>query len=183
MARMGEKSKRKNEIRDNTMTDKCIWCKGDGYFGDFGPGLYPLPCPHCAGIGIEGIVSGDISKRIIEIREELYNNIRSQTERLDIAAKSFEMHVRSGLTENLGERVKYEIQGQELVQKLGTFPINYLPVEINCLKEGWERAIQLISPPYKVMVEKNSRKIIGKTYKENATTELENYKLRLLDDI
>lgn len=181
---MGKKSKIKNDMKDNRMIDKCTWCKGDGYFGDFGPGLYPLPCPHCAGTGLEGVVSEDILKRITEIREELYNHIKSKTERLDVAAKSFEMSIRSELAENIEEAVEYEIQRQTLIQKLSAFPIDYLSVEINCLREGWERAIQLIGSPYKIIVEKNSRKIIGKTYRENAVTELENYKIRhIIDDL
>lgn len=146
-------------MKNNTMTNKCTWCKGDGYFGDFGPGLYPLPCPHCAGTGLEGVVPENTLKCITDIREELYNLIRSQTERLDIAAKSFEMGIRSGLAGDLEEAEKYEIQRQILIRKLSAFPIDYLPVEINCLKEGWERAIRLISPPYKVMVEKIVKKL------------------------
>lgn len=160
------------------MTDKCAWCEGDGYFGDFGPGLYPLPCPHCGGTGLEGVISEDISKRIIDMREELYNNISSQTERLRVAAKSFEMSIRADLAENLEEKIRYEIQRQTLIQKLGTFPDDYLPIERDCLKEGWERAIKLVDPSYKDMTEKNSKKIIGKMYRDIIVMELKNYESR-----
>ena len=160
------------------MTDKCTWCKGDGYLGDFGPGLYPLPCPHCAGIGIERVITEDISKRITEIRKELYILIKSQTERLDVASKSFEMGVRLLLAESFEEQTKYENQRQLFLQKLSTFPNFYLQIEKYCLEEGWKRAKQLVDPQYRDMVEKNSRKVLGKTYKENARAELKTYELR-----
>lgn len=167
-----------SERTDDIKTDKCTWCKGDGYFGDFGPGLYPLPCPHCAGIGIEGIISEDISKHLLETRKEFYHLIKSQTERLEVASTSFEIGIRLFLAESFEEREKYENQRQLFLQKLNTFPTFYLQIEKYCLEEGWKRAKQLVDPQYKDIVEQNSRKVVGKTYIENARLELESYKLR-----
>ncbi len=158
------------------MTDKCTWCKGEGYFGDFGPGLYPLPCPHCAGIGLEGVITEDISNCILDMRENLYNIIKTETERLYIASKSFEMGVRAGLAENLDEAKKYERQRRKYIEKLNNFPVDYLPIEKFCLEKGWEQVKELVNSQHKTMIEKNSRKIVGKTYRENIIMELENCK-------
>lgn len=158
------------------MTDKCTWCQGEGYFGDFGPGLYPLPCPHCAGIGLEGVISKEISDCITDLRENLYNLIRVETERLCIASKSFEMGIRAGLAENLEDAKEYERQRRKYIEKLDKFPTDYLPIEKFCLEKGWDKVKELVNPPYKTMIEKNSKKIIGKTYRENVIIELSSLK-------
>lgn len=71
----------------------CKWCNATGYFTDFGPGLYPLPCSNCAGIGIRGFISKKVEEQIMDIRSSLYQNIKSKTERLEIAAESFEAYI------------------------------------------------------------------------------------------
>lgn len=156
----------------------CKWCRGDGYFGDFGPGLYPLPCPSCAGTGLENVISTDILKNIIDMRQELHERIKVRTERLDIASLAFEAGVRAGLANTIDSIVKYEKRKQDLLKRLAKFPQDYIEVEKDSLKEGWERAIKLVDEPYKTNVVQNSRNVLGNTYKENIFMDLENAKIR-----
>jgi len=137
-----------------------------------------LPCPHCAGTGLEDVISKEILELIANMRSELYDLIKSQTERLDVAAKSFTMAVRSGLSRNLEEAVKYGIKRRELIRKLGTFPDDYVQIEKDCLVEGWKRAAQLVGSQYKTIVETNSKKVVGNTYKHNAIYEIRQFEER-----
>lgn len=156
----------------------CKWCRGDGYFGDFSPGLYPLPCPKCAGTGLEGVISKDILINITDMRQELYERIKVQTERLDIASLSLEAGVRANLATTIDSVIKYEKRRQDLLERLAKFPQDYIEIEKDCLKEGWERAIKLVDEPYKTNIEQNGRKVLGNTYKENIFMELKNLKTR-----
>ena len=79
-----------------------------------------------------------------------------------------------GVRSDLAEKKR-----KSFLQKLGTFPPDYIEIEKNSLTEGWEKVVQLVDDKYKSLVEKNSRKAVGKSYKDNAIMELNINKERM----
>src|SRR3989338_4565179 len=82
------------------MCEKCSWCNGDGYFGDFCPGFYPLPCSNCTGTGYDGLIEKSASEEMQKIREKAYSAIREITERPDVAANLFGVTIRLSLNKD-----------------------------------------------------------------------------------
>lgn len=153
------------------IASNCGQCEGDGYFGDFGPGAYPMPCPKCAGTGMEGIISDETTNKVREMREGLYTRISAATERLKVTSEAFKEGLLAGLAEKPEEAEKHRRKSASLREKLNEFGPDYAPVERDCLRESWERATQMVDPAYRPLVIDKSKQVVGKTYRDNALME------------
>ncbi|MBI2498694.1 hypothetical protein HYV88_00455 [Candidatus Woesearchaeota archaeon] len=159
----------------------CEMCQGDGYFDDFQAGLYPMPCPNCAGIGISGAVSEDVKLKIAQLKEKAYNNISAQTQRLEIAGQLLRAGVLSGiylLEGNASKARDSKKLADNLVKRLQSFPQDYISVESEVIKETWEQVVDLVDDKYKSRAEQNKKRIVDKTLREIVAIELQSKKAR-----
>lgn len=150
----------------------CTWCNDAGYFGDFAPGIYPMPCPHCGGTGLEGILSEESSKKISTMRKEFYEAIGKETERWRVASEGLRSSLLAMCSETTQEREIHALNAMTYHRRLNDFPLSYLPIEERCLQESWKKVKELIDPPYHPIITENSRQVLGKSYIQNARAEL-----------
>ncbi len=143
----------------------CEMCTGDGYFSDFLAGIYPFPCHHCAATGLEGI-SADVSSLVRESNQRLYDRIMQRTRRLVLASKVLEYGLRSVCAQTIEERDLNLAEREKYFVKLSAFPLDYFPVERDCIDESWRNVLEIVDESYRSKVERNRLKIAGKTFVE-----------------
>ncbi len=156
----------------NQRNTPCTWCGNAGYFGDFAPGIYPMPCPHCGRTGLEGIVSQETSEKISAMRNELYERIGKETDRWKAASEGFKSSLLLILAKTRKEAEELAVKAEIDRRRLGTFPQDYLPIEERSLQESWELVKELVDTQYSPRIIENSRKVLGKTYLQNAIMEI-----------
>ena len=161
----------------------CSWCEGGGYFGDFQTGLYPMPCPNCAGMGLEGLIPQDIKDKVISLRNKAYSRISAQTQRLEIAGQILRAGVLSSIYALEGNTSKLRESRKlvdDLIKRLQNFPDDYIGAESEAIRETWEQAAILVSDKYKARVEQNKKRIVGKSLREIVAIELQSKHARRL---
>lgn len=161
------------------IASNCRQCEGDGYFGDFGPGAYPMPCPKCAGTGMEGIISDETTKAVREMREGLYTRISAATERLKITSEAFKEGMLAAVASTPEEREERSQRWRSLKKRLDEFGPDYVPEESECLREAWERAEKLVDAAFRPLVRQKSMQVVGKSYAQNARMEHQRLAKRL----
>ncbi len=139
----------------------CNACNGDGYFGDFMPGLYPMPCQYCAGTGKNGICTPELHKHIKAIRNAAYEQIVKETPRPQIAGQILEATLRMSLGGSEGSTWKR--RHAELGQLYReTCPSDYIPVERESLENTWKQVYTLVDIKYKPLVENRMKRVLEK---------------------
>lgn len=149
--------------------NKCDACNGDGYFGDFMPGLYPMPCQFCCGTGFTEVIPKNLVKELDDLRNRSYDQIEMVINRPKIAGKIFELTFRIALEVGQCNINFYTelLEEQNLYKKtLAGMPKDYTHIEYAAIKETWDSALNLAPIEYKDLVKKHRDRIVGKSLED-----------------
>ncbi len=142
-------------------TENCDACHGDGYFGDYMPSLYPMPCQYCVGSGKKGVCTPELHKRVDSLRKEGYIRIEEKLPKPSIAGQIFKATIMMGLTKTAQERLSWQQRHSELSARYATeFPKDYIDVEREALRSTWEQVYGMVDTSYKPLVEERMNRVL-----------------------